>query len=133
MHKETIKYTDYNGTERKEDHYFNLNKAEIMEMELGTTGGLDAKIKKITDTMDAPAIMKFFKDIILKSYGVKSDDGKRFIKSDELSKEFEQTEAYSELFMKLVTDDKAAAKFINETLPKIDDNSKTTPAVKAKK
>ena len=99
MLKKTINYTDYNGSEREEDHYFNLSKAEIMEMELSTAGGLSGMIQDIVKTQDGPAIMKIFKDIILKSYGKKSPDGKRFEKSEEISKAFEQTEAYSVLFM----------------------------------
>ena len=88
MLAKTIKYTDYNGVERKETHYFNYNKAEIAEMELSTAGGLSEMIKKITEAQDGPSIMKLFKDIILGSYGVKSPDGKQFIKSDELSNSF---------------------------------------------
>lgn len=118
MLAKTIKYTDYNGVERKETHYFNYNKAEITEMELSTAGGLTEMIKKITEAQDGPSIMKLFKDIILGSYGVKSPDGKQFIKSDELSKQFSQTEAYSELFMELVTNADAAAEFVNGIVPK---------------
>ena len=118
MLAKTIKYTDYNGVERIETHYFNYNKAEIAEMELSTAGGLSEMIKKITEAQDGPSIMKLFKDIILGSYGVKSPDGKQFIKSDELSKQFSQTEAYSELFMELVTNADAAAEFVNGIVPK---------------
>ena len=117
MIKETIKYTDYNGIERAEDFCFNLSKAEIMEMELSTTGGLAELIQKIVKEQDAPAIIKIFKDLILRAYGEKSADGKRFIKSDELALAFSQTEAYSNLFMKLATDADAAAKFINGIIP----------------
>ena len=117
MLKKTITYIDYNGEERKEDFYFNLNKAEIMEMQMSTTGGLDEMIKRIVDAKDAPAIIKIFKDLILKAYGVKSADGKRFMKSDEISNEFAQTEAYSILFMELATDADAAAKFVNGIVP----------------
>ena len=117
MLKKTINYTDYNGSEREEDHYFNLSKAEIMEMELSTAGGLSGMIQDIVKTQDGPAIMKIFKDIILKSYGKKSPDGKRFEKSEEISKAFEQTEAYSVLFMELVTDADAAAAFVNGIIP----------------
>ena len=117
MLKKTITYTDYNGVERKEDFYFNLSKAEVMEMELSTTGGLAEMIKRIVAAQDQPAIIKVFKDLILKAYGEKSPDGKRFIKSPELSDAFAQTEAYSILFMELATDDEAAAKFINGIVP----------------
>lgn len=117
MLKKTITYTDYNGVERKEDFYFNLSKAEVMEMELSTTGGLAEMIKRIVAAQDQPAIIKVFKDLILKAYGEKSPDGKRFIKSPELSDAFAQTEAYSILFMELATNDEAAAKFINGIVP----------------
>lgn len=118
MLKKTITYEDYNGVERKEDFYFNLTKAEIMEMQFGTVGGLDVMLRKIIDAKDVKSIMDTFKKLILKAYGVKSDDGRRFIKSEELSKEFEQTEAYSILYMELSTDDKAAAEFVNGIIPK---------------
>lgn len=117
MLKKTITYTDYNGTERTEDFYFNLSKAEVMEMEMSTTGGLAEMIQRIVAAQDAPAIIKIFKDLVLKAYGQKSPDGKRFIKSEELRSEFEQTEAYSQLFMELATDADAAAKFVNGIVP----------------
>ncbi len=118
MLKKTITYTDYNDVERKEDFYFNLSKAEIMEMELGTEGGLAEMIQKIVDTQDTPKIVKIFKDLVLKAYGEKSADGKRFIKNDEIREGFAQTEAYSELFMELATNAEAAAAFVNGIVPK---------------
>ena len=117
MLKKTITYVDYNGTERKEDFYFNLSKAEIMEMEMGTTGGMVEMINRIVAAQDAPAIIDVFKKMILKAYGGKSADGKRFIKSKELSEAFSQTEAYSQLFMELATDADAASKFVNGIVP----------------
>lgn len=117
MLKKTITYTDYNGTERTEDFYFNLNKAELMEMELSASGGMGETIQRIVAAQDAPAIIKIFKDLVLNAYGVKSPDGKRFIKTDALREEFAQTEAYSILFMELATDADAAAKFVNGIVP----------------
>lgn len=117
MLKKTIKYTNYNGVELTEDFYFNLTKAEIMEMELGTSGGLAEMINRIVAAQDAPAIIAVFKDLILKAYGEKSADGKYFRKSREISEAFAQTEAYSILFMELATDADAAAKFINGIVP----------------
>lgn len=117
MLKETISYVDYNGVERKDDFHFNLTQAELTEMEMSTTGGLAEMIRKIVAAQDAPAIIKVFKDLILKAYGEKSPDGKRFIKSEELSTAFSQTEAFSILFMRLATDADAAAKFINGIIP----------------
>ena len=130
MLKKTITYTDYNGITRTEDFYFNLTKAEIMEMQLSTNGGLDVMIKKIIDSQDAPSIIKIFKELILKAYGEKSDDGKRFVKSKEISEGFAQTEAYSQLFMELATDTDAASKFVNGIVPAAD-NSTNHPAIKA--
>ena len=117
MLKKIITYTDYNGIERTEPFYFNLSKAELMEMELGVTGGMTEMLNKIINAKDGPSLMKTFKEMIMKSYGVKSDDGKRLIKSEELSIAFTQTEAYSVLFMELITDDKAAADFVNGIIP----------------
>lgn len=117
MLKKEITYTDYNGTQRTENFYFNLSKAEIMEMEMGTNGGYTELVQKIIEAQDTAALIKIFKDLILKSYGEKSLDGKRFIKSEEISVGFAQTEAYSELFMELATDDKAAAEFVNGIIP----------------
>lgn len=118
MVKKTINYVDYNGTDRTEDFYFNLSKAEIAEMELSTTGGLSEKIKRIVESKDQAEIVKEFKTIIAKSYGIKSEDGKRFIKSKEITEEFMQTEAYSELFMELATNVDAASSFIQGIIPK---------------
>lgn len=117
MIKKTITYKDYNQVDRTEDFYFNLSKAEVMEMEMSTAGGMAETIQKIVDAKDAPAIIRVFKDLVLKSYGVKSDDGRRFIKSKELSDEFSQTEAYSQIFMELATDADEAAKFVNGIIP----------------
>ena len=117
MLKKTITYTDYDGNERKEDFYFNLNKAEIMEMEMSTSGGMAEMLQKIVDSQDAPAIIKAFKELVLKSYGQKSPDGKRFIKNAALREEFEQTEAYSQIFMELATNAEEAAKFVNAIIP----------------
>lgn len=118
MLKKTITYTDYEGMERTEDFYFNLTKAECVEMQWSAEGGMSKRLQKIVDTKDTKQIVEIFKDIILRSYGEKSDDGRRFIKSKELSEAFSQTEAYSELYMELSSDDKAAAAFINGITPK---------------
>lgn len=117
MIKKTITFTDYNGVERTEDFYFNLTKAEIMEMEMSTAGGLAEMIQKIVSAQDAPSLIAMFKELILKAYGEKSLDGKRFIKSKELSDAFSQTEAYSILFMELATDATEASNFVNGIIP----------------
>lgn len=117
MLKKTIAYEDYNGVSRKEDFYFNLSKAEVMEMELGTTGGMAEMIRRVVAAQDTPTLISIFKDLIFKSYGEKSADGKHFIKSKELSEAFSQTEAYSILFMELATDANAAADFVNGVMP----------------
>ena len=128
MLKKTITYTDYDGVQRTEDFYFNLSKAEIAEMELSTAGGLDKTINRIVAEQDGARIIALFKDLVLKSYGKKSDDGRRFIKNQELRDDFAQTEANSDLFMELATDADAAAAFVNGIVPKMDDMRPKEPA-----
>ncbi len=117
MLKKTITYVDYDGNERTEDFYFNLSKAELIEIETSNNGGLSKMIEKLVAEQDMRRIVEIFKDIILKAYGEKSLDGKRFIKSVELRDSFEQTEAYSQLFMKLATNAESAAAFVNGITP----------------
>lgn len=117
MLKKTVTYIDYNGTERTEDLYFNISKAELAEMELGVTGGFSEMMKKIVAAQDVPSIVKIVKDLILKSYGEKSSDGRRFIKSPELSEAFSQTEAYTEVFLDLVASAENMADFVNAIIP----------------
>lgn len=136
MIKKTITYTDYNGNERTEDFYFHMNQAELMEMELSETGGLAEMIQRIIAAQDHPAIVKLFKEIILKAYGEKSPDGKRFIKKDSngvsLADAFAQTEAYSILFMELATDSKAATDFIKGVVPDIPQQNNTSRFIPSK-
>lgn len=117
MLKKTITYTDYDGNERTEDFYFNLTKAEIVEMDLVADGGLQKLVDKITKEQDSKRLVEMFKDLIIKSYGEKSLDGKRFVKNEEIQEAFAQTEAYSELFMELAFDADAASKFVNGIIP----------------
>lgn len=126
MLKKTITYTDLNGVERTEDFYFNLTEAEALEMNMSITGGFSAWVKQVVAAQDQPTLVKIFKDFILKTYGEKSLDGKRFIKSDELSLAFSQTGAYVKLFMELATDDKAAAAFVNGVMPSSKQQNVTT-------
>ena len=121
MIAKTIKYKDYNGTEREDKFFFNLTQAEITEMELSVDGGLADMIKGIVEAKNQPEIIKIFKKLILNAYGEKTADGKRFRKTDDngvpLSIAFSETEAYSKLFMELATDDSKAAEFIEGILP----------------
>ena len=114
---EHIKYKNFDGVEIEEDFYFNFTEAEVTMMQLSFPGGLKKELEKIINAKDQAEIIKTFKKLILQAYGVKSPDGKRFEKSEQLSKEFEQTNAYSQLFMKLAFDDEAAAKWVNGVIP----------------
>lgn len=125
MIKKHITYTDYNGVERTEDFFFNLTKPEIIELELGVTGGLSEMLQKIINTKDIAQLMRFFKKIVLMSYGEKSPDGKRFVKSDEISKAFSETEAYTQIYMELVSDSEKAAEFVHGIVPKDLDEAAT--------
>lgn len=123
MLKKTITYTDYDGLERTEEFRFNLAKAELVDMELTTAGTFSETMKRIIAEKDIIRIAKLFKELLLKSYGVKSDDGKRFIKSQELSEAFSQTEAYSDLYIELLSNPEEAAKFFAEVAPKMEEVS----------
>lgn len=118
MLKKTITYTDFNDVERTEDFYFNLTEAELTDMNLDENGGLAEKLQRIIDSKEVKQIKDYFKWIVLKAYGEKSDDGRRFMKSPEITKAFEETQAYSDIWMELAYDDKAAAEFVNGIMPK---------------
>lgn len=117
MIKLTETYVDYNGVTRTEDFYFHFTKAELLKMEMGVKGGLAEMVKRAAQTQDAPTIIKVFEDLVAKSYGVKTPDGKGFDKDLAVVKEFLQTEAYSNIFMRLATDDEEAARFVNGVVP----------------
>lgn len=124
MYKKTMSYTDFDGNTRKEDFFFNFTTAELAEMELTTKGGLKGEIEAITNEQNGEKIVDWFKKIILKSVGKKSPDGRKFIKSKEISDDFAQTQAYSDLFMELAFDAKKGADFINKVIPQTPDNNK---------
>ena len=117
-----IEYNDYDGNHRVETFYFNLSRSEVTELQLTYPGGYAEYIERTIDSNDKPKLMAMFKDIIRRSYGEKSDDGRRLIKSDELSKAFMETKAYDELFIELCTVTDAAINFINKVLPDFDDS-----------
>lgn len=117
MYKKTITYTDFNGVERTEDFYFNFTKAELMDLNLSTEGGLLEIVKTIIKAKDTPELVKLFKKMILLAYGVKSEDGRKFKKSDDIRDDFLSTEAYSEIYMELATNSEEASRFINGILP----------------
>ncbi len=121
MLKKQIKYTDYNGVKRDETFYFNLSKVEVTEIEMSVSGGWVQWVEKIVETQSEPELIAIFKDIIFKAYGEKSPDGRRFIKSEELSKAFSETEAFVELFMELATKADAAAAFFNGIVPEMEE------------
>jgi hypothetical protein len=132
MLKKTINYTDYNGIQRSEDHYFNISRAEALKMELGTTGGYVEMINRMIEAKDQPALLQVFDEFILSAYGVKSPDGKRFDKEDEngrpLALLFKRTEAYSVLLWELITNAEEAAKFINGVISSVGDAPAAVPA-----
>lgn len=116
MHKETITYNDLNGVQRTEDFYFDLSKPEIVKMQASAKGGYDVQLRSIAAELNGAKIMEFFENFITKSYGEKSEDGRRFMKSEEISRSFMETPAYEVLFEKLVTNDKYAADFVNAVM-----------------
>lgn len=116
MTKKTITYVDLNGVERTEDFYFDLSKPEIVKMQASAKGGYDVQLRSIAASPNGALIMEFFENFIKRAYGEKSDDGRRFMKSEEISRAFMETPAYEALFEELVTDAGAAADFVNTVL-----------------
>lgn len=123
----SVKYTDFDGVEREETLYFNLSRAELTELQLTYPGGYGEHIEKITKAQDRPEIIRMFKDLMARTYGEKSDDGRRLIKSPELYEAFTQTNAYDEFFMRLCSDAEFAASFVAGVMPDFGD-----PEAKAK-
>lgn len=117
MLKKTVTYSDYNGVERTETFYFHYTEAEILDMEMSTEGGFAERIQKIIDAKDQVSLMKLIKTFVTDAYGVKSEDGKRFIKNDKVKTEFLESPAYSKIWMELVMDDEVAADFVNNVIP----------------
>ena len=117
MLKKTITYEDYNGVERTEDFYFNLSKSEILNWQLGVAGGLTELLTKIINAKDIPDLVEHFQELILKAYGEKSQDGRQFIKSPELSQKFKQCPAYDILYMSFIEDADIAAEFVKGVMP----------------
>lgn len=134
MYTKTITYTDFNGETRTEDFLFNLTKSEIMKLELGIVGGLAGYINKAIKTQNVPAILDIFDKIILGAYGEKSDDGRRFKKSTELSEAFAQSGAYDVLFQEITQDEKKATEFMEGILPAdaVEAAKSQNPALNAK-
>lgn len=128
MIKKTITFTDYDGNERKEEFRFNLNKAEIIRMELTTKGGLIEMVDRAVKAKDVDTLFRIFEDLVQKSYGVKTLDGRGFTKKKEDLDDFMATEAYSELITELVTNAEAAADFVNGIIP-ANLEKQITPAV----
>lgn len=133
MLKKTVKYTDYNGVERTENFYFNLNKAEVLELQAGTEGGFADRLQKIIDANDLPAIIAEFKKMVLMAYGEKSADGRYFLKEDEdgrsLANKFKQSEAYSKIYMELSTNTEKAIEFVKGIIPSDMDSAVVDEAI----
>lgn len=117
MLKKTYTYKDYNGVERTESFYFHFTEAEILDMEMSAEGGFAERVQRIIDAKDQAALMKLIKKFVIDAYGVKSDDGRRFIKNEEVKTAFLECPAFSDIFMDMVTNDELAAEFVNGVIP----------------
>lgn len=134
MYTYKCKYVDFLGKEREEEFKFNMLEAELAEMQLSVNGGMENLIKQIINTKDNARLIKLFKDLVLNAYGEVSADGRRFVKSPELSKAFSETEAYSQLFMSLATDADKGAEFLNGIMPeKFKNQTKSIDVAEAQK
>ena len=117
MLMKTITYTDYDGMERTEDFWFNLSKTELTKLDAELPGGVLGVLRKIIDKKDRKALVDFIETLILRSYGEKTLDGKRFVKTPDMAEEFMQTPAYDELFMSILSDTDSQTSFINGVIP----------------
>ena len=117
MIKKTVTYTDFDGNERTEDFYFHLTEQELAEWELSVDGGLSGVLSRIINSNDNKKLVEIFKDLLVKSYGVKTPDGRAFIKNQEVLNDFIYTQAFSDIYMELATDAKAASEFVNGIIP----------------
>lgn len=117
MIKKTVTYKDFDGNERTEDFYFHLTEQELTEWELSVDGGLSGVLTRIINSKDNKKIIEIFKDLLIRSYGVKTPDGRGFIKNEEVLNDFKYTQAFSDIYMELATDDKAASEFVNGIIP----------------
>ena len=131
MIKKTVTYTDYNGEERTETYRFNLNRVEVLDMQMTTIGGYTEKLQALIDAKNTVELYRLFKDLVLRSYGVISEDGKRFVKTDKLREEFEQTEAYVTIYMELATNTDKAIEFINGITPDFENKANALNDAKA--
>lgn len=118
MFVKTVTYTDFDGNVRTEDFLFNFTKQEIAEMELTTDGGMGKMIERITKAKSQKELIQLFKKLVLDAYGQKSDDGKHFVKNDKIREDFASTQAFSDIYMELVTNADKASEFFNAIVPK---------------
>lgn len=117
MIKKTVTFTDFDGNKRTEDFYFHLTEQELTEWELSVDGGLSGVLTRIVNSQDTKTLIGIFKDLLIKAYGVKTPDGRGFVKNEEVLNNFTCTQAFSDIYMELATDDKAAAEFVNGVMP----------------
>ena len=138
MLKKTFQYTDFNGNEQEETFYFNLSKSEVIEYELQERAGMSTTLQRLVEERDNQKILAHFKDLVMKSVGRKSDDGRRFVKNDEIREDFLASPAYDEMFIWLMSEPGAGAEFVNNVLPqdvdefvkKVDSGQQATKNVK---
>jgi hypothetical protein len=117
MVKKTVKNVDFDGNEGTEDFYFHLTEQELSEWELSVDGGLSTVLRKIIKSKDEKALIEIYKDLLTRSYGVKTQDGRSFVKNQEALDNFIYTQAFSDIYMELATNDKAASEFVNGVIP----------------
>lgn len=117
MFSDKITYEDFNGNIEVEEVFFNISKMESLELEASYPGGYATYLQQVAESEDPSEVIAAFKDIVKKAYGVKSEDGKRFIKSDEEFKKFEESPAYDEFMIKLMSEENYALDFIIGVMP----------------
>lgn len=118
MLKKRITYTNFEDEEVTETFYFNLTKADLMEMEVSKRGGLNGYIERIQETNDAGLVFEELKSLMSRSVGRLAPDGRGFSRSQQIRDEFMNSEAFSNFILEMLTDPQLAAEFIQGLIPK---------------
>lgn len=117
MVRREIKFTDFNGKSQTEVGYFNINKAELGKLQMRHNGTYLDYLKLLSERKKVEEMYNFVYELILDSYGEKDPEGRKFIKTPEMRTDFEQSLAFSEMIVDLVSNPDDLANFVKGIMP----------------